>query len=186
MKRTPSSDEIRPDGGIDAFGTPPADALNEEALAPEALARNAPGLETVVELLNRPALARVYVYVCYWGPVSPPDVVADLDLSKSTAYEYVDRLVDLGLVDRDDSTRPQRLDVDPIVLLDQHAPVVVTPTVLHAFALQEVDEDFAYFVDRHGVGNSWPRSAAPASTSRARRPSGWSRATSTCATRTRC
>nr|WP_256397673.1 hypothetical protein [Halohasta litorea] len=70
--------------------------MNEETLRPEFLAENAPGLETLVKLLNQPALARVCVYVCYWGPVSPPEVIADLDLSKSTAYDYVDRLVDLA------------------------------------------------------------------------------------------
>jgi hypothetical protein len=46
-------------------------------------------LETVVELLNRPALARVYVYICYWGPVAPSEIMEALDLSKSTTYEYV-------------------------------------------------------------------------------------------------
>jgi len=131
---------------------PPTEALNEETLTPEALAQNAPGLQTVVELLNHPALARVYVYVCYWGPVSPPEVMDGLDLSKSTAYEYVDRLVNLGLIERNKSTRPQQLTAEPIVLVEQHVPIIVTPTVLHAFALQEVDEDVEYFVDRHGIG----------------------------------
>ena len=78
----------RPDGGTSALHTPPRDILNEETLKPELLAENAPGLETLVKLLNQPALARVYVYVCYWGPVSPPEVMDDLDLSKSTAYDY--------------------------------------------------------------------------------------------------
>ncbi|WP_440008994.1 DUF7437 domain-containing protein [Halomicrococcus sp. SG-WS-1] len=152
MTQTPNPDRVLPDGGIDAFGPPPTDALNEEILTPEALAENAPGLETIVELLNRPALARVYVYVCYWGPVAPPDVMDGLDLSKSTTYEYVDQLVNLGLIERDESTRPQQLTAEPIVLIEQHLPIVVTPTVLHAFALQEVDGDIAYFVDRHGFG----------------------------------
>ena len=42
--------------------------MDKETLEPETLAQNASQLETVVELLNRPALARVYIYVCYWGP----------------------------------------------------------------------------------------------------------------------
>ncbi|AHG05547.1 transcriptional regulator, TrmB (plasmid) [Halobacterium sp. DL1] len=149
---TPDHDHIRPDGGIDTLDPPPIDVLNEETLEPETLAENAPRLETVVELLNRPALARVYVYVCYWGPVAPPEVMDTLDLSKSTTYEYVDRLVDLGLVDRDDSTRPQQLTAEPIIIVEQYAPIVITPTVLHALALQEVDEDVEYFVDRYGLG----------------------------------
>lgn len=149
---TGPSNHVLPDGGIDARDPPPADRVNKEALTPEALAQNAPGLETIVELLNHPALARVYVYVCYWGPVAPRDIMDGLDLSKSTTYEYVDRLVDLGLIERDESTRPQQLTAEPIVLIEQHAPIVITPTVLHAFALQEIDEDIEYFIDRHGVG----------------------------------
>jgi len=142
----------RPDGGTSAFHIPPRDILNEETLKPEFLAENAPGLETLVKLLNQPALARVYVYICYWGPVSPSEVMDDLDLSKSTAYEYVDRLANLGLVDRDDSTRPQQLTAEPVILVEPYTPIIITPTVLHAFALQEVDEDVEYFLDRYGIG----------------------------------
>jgi len=142
----------RPDGGTSALHTPPRNILNEEILKPELLAENAPGLETLVKLLNQPALARVYVYICYWGPVSPPEVMDDLGLSKSTAYDYVDRLVDLGLIDRDDSTRPQQLTAEPVILVEPYTPIIITPTVLHAFALQEVDEDVEYFLDRYGIG----------------------------------
>ncbi|MFC6942714.1 helix-turn-helix domain-containing protein [Salinirubellus sp. GCM10025818] len=145
-------DRVRPDGGIDTLDPPPIDVVDEETLEPETLAQNAPRLETIVELLNRPALARVYVYICYWGPVAPPEVMDALDVSKSTTYEYVDRLVDLGLVERDDSTRPQQLTADPIVIVEQYVPIVITPTVLHALALQEIDEDVEYFVDRYGLG----------------------------------
>ena len=143
---------VRPDGGIDTLDPPPIDVLTEETLAPETLAENAPRLETVVELLNHSALARVYIYICYWGPVAPPEVMEALDLSKSTTYEYDNRLVDLGLVDRDDSMRPQQLTADPVIIVEQYVPIVITPTALHALALQEVDEDIEYFVDRYGLG----------------------------------
>jgi len=142
----------RPGGGISDLHTPPRDILNEETLKPELLAENASGLETLVKLLNQPALARFYVYICYWGPVSPPEVMDDLDLSKSTTYDYVDRLADLNLVDRDDSTRPQQLTAEPVILVEPYTPIIITPTVLQAFALQEVDEDVEYFLDRYGIG----------------------------------
>ena len=149
---TTDHNNIRPDGGIDALDPPPMDVMDKETLEPERLAQNAPRLETVVQLLNRPALTRVYVYVCYWGPVAPPEIMETLELSKSTTYEYIDTLVDLGLVDRDDSTRPQQLTADPIIIAEQFVPIVITPTVLHALALQEVDEDVEYFMDRYGPG----------------------------------
>jgi len=81
------------DGGIDVLDPPPTDIMDEETLEPARLAQNAPRLETVVQLLNQPALARVYVYICYWEPVSPPEIMDNLELSKSTTYEYVDQLV---------------------------------------------------------------------------------------------
>ena len=149
---TPDRDHVRPDGGIDTLDPPPIDVLTEDTLEPETLAENAPRLETVVELLNRPALARVYVYICYWGPVTPPEAMEALDLSKSTTYEYTDRLVDLGLADRDSSTRPQQLTAGPIIIVEQYVPIVITPAVLHALALQEVDEDIEYFMNRYGLG----------------------------------
>lgn len=142
--------DVRADGG--AVNQPPLTAVSETNLQPQTLAENARRIETVVQLLNQPALTRVYVYVCYWGPVTPPDIKKALDLSKSTTYEYVDRLVDLDLVERDESMRPQQLTAEPLLIVEQYVPIVITPTVLHALALQEVDEDIAYFVDRHGVG----------------------------------
>jgi len=126
--------------------------MDEETLEPETLAQNASQLETVVELLNRPALARVYIYVCYWGSVTPPQVMDALDLSKSTTYEYIDQLVELDLIERDDSTRPQQLSAEPVLLVEQYAPIVITPTVLHALSLQEIDEDVEYFIERYGLG----------------------------------
>lgn len=154
MRRTPpelatNSNRVRPDGGTQGIpGRPP----DENPLEPEAIAENASHLETLVHLLNNPALARVYVYICYWGPVSPPDITDALELSKATTYNYVDTLVERGLVERDDSTRPQQLTAPPVAIVDPAHSVYVTPTVLHAIALQEIDEDVAYFVERYGIG----------------------------------
>ena len=185
MTDTPAPDRALSDGGIDTLDPPPIDVLNKETLEPETLAENASRLETVVELLNRPALARVYVYICYWGPVTPPEAMDALDLSKSTTYEYIDQLVDLSLVDRDDSTRPQQLTADPIIIVEQYVPIVITPTVLHALALQEVDEASSTSWTGTASGSSSPRCAAPGSTSPGIRLSGWSPATSTFARRKR-
>lgn len=148
----PAPDRLRPDGGTEEALQPPLDAVSDANLQPETLAERAPQLETIIHVLTHPALARVYVYICYWGPVTPPEIMDALDLSKSTTYEYVDRLVDYGLVERDASVRPQQLTADPILIVEQYVPIIITPTVLHAIALQEVDDDVAYFVERHGIG----------------------------------
>lgn len=153
MDLPPNHEPVRSDGGTDGVLDPPSlDAMDAAALTPEALAENAPRLETVVQLLDRPALARIYIYICYREPATPPEIMDALSFSKSTTYEYVDTLAEFGIVERDGSTRPQRLTAEPLIILEQHASIIITPTVLHAIALQEVDDDVAYFVDRHGVG----------------------------------
>lgn len=149
-RSSPDRNRVRPDGGT--IDQPPLDVMSETNLRPQTLAENASRLETVVQLLNQPALTRVYVYICYWGPVTAADIIETLELSKSTTYEYIDSLVALGLAERDDSTRPQQLTADPLIIVEQYVPIVITPTVLHALALQEINDDVAYFVDRHGVG----------------------------------
>jgi len=175
------TNRIRPDGGIDVLDPPPTDIMDEETLEPARFAQNAPRLETVVQLLNQPALARVYVYVCYWGPVSPPEIMDDLELSKSTTYEYVDQLVDFGLVDRDDSTRPQQLTADPIIIVEQYIPIVITPTVLLHLRLRcrKLTRMSSTSWTATVLANSSLRCEVQDYTSQGRRLSGWSRPIST-------
>lgn len=106
-------------------------------------------LATVGRLLKRPELARVYVYVCYYGPVTRPQIEDALDIPKTTVYDHVETLDALGVVALD-GDRPVEVTASP-VRIDADG-ITVTPTILHAVALQEVDEDIAYFVDRHEVG----------------------------------
>lgn len=107
------------------------------------------GLLSIADLLHTPKLARVYVYVCYYGPVEPKDVIEALDLPKSTAYDYIERLEETGLIESSDS-RPKQLEADPITFVGRDG-VGVTPTLLHAVARQEINDDIAFFVDKYGV-----------------------------------
>ena len=106
-------------------------------------------LATVGRLLDHPELARVYVYICYYGPVTRPEIKTALDIPKTTVYDHIETLETLGVVSLAGS-RPMEVTADPVQITTDG--IVVTPTILHAVALQEVDEDIAYFVDRHGVG----------------------------------
>lgn len=153
MDETADTSRCIPDGGTtDASRYSGDEETPSPSLAPAAIAEHADHLETLVRLLRNPALARVYVYIYYWGPVSPPEIMDALDLSKATTYNYVDILVELGLVDRDDSTRPQQLTASPVAVVDPEHAVYITPTVLHAITLQEIDDDVSYFVERYGIG----------------------------------
>lgn len=106
-------------------------------------------LATVGRLLDHPELARVYVYVCYYGPVTRPQIKAALDIPKTTVYDHVETLNALGVVTLE-GKRPMSVAADPVRITTDG--IVVTPTILHAVASQELNDDISYFVERHGVG----------------------------------
>jgi hypothetical protein len=106
-------------------------------------------LATVGRLLEHPELARVYVYVCYYGPVTRPQIKTALEIPKTTVYDHVETLDTLGVIMLE-GKRPMNVTADPVRITTDG--IVVTPTILHAVALQDVDEDISYFVERHGVG----------------------------------
>ncbi|MWV38349.1 helix-turn-helix domain-containing protein [Natrialba sp. INN-245] len=106
-------------------------------------------LATVGRLLEHPELARVYVYVCYYGPATRPQIKEALAIPKTTVYDHVETLETLGIVTLE-GDRPVEVTAEPVQITTDG--IVVTPTILHAVALQEVDEDVSYFVERHGVG----------------------------------
>lgn len=108
------------------------------------------GFVAASTLIQNPRLARIYVYVYYYGPTTIQDVIENLDVARATAYDDVERLEGLGVVTRDESTRPYRLSAEPFAFVDDDE-VAITPTVLHAVALSEVDADVSYFLNRYGV-----------------------------------
>lgn len=108
------------------------------------------GFVAAATLLRKPRLARVYVFVCYYGPTTMGDLIDALDVARATAYDDVERLESLKVVSRDESTRPHRLSAEPFAFVDDD-DVAITPTVLHAVATSEIDDDVAYFLNRYGV-----------------------------------
>jgi hypothetical protein len=108
------------------------------------------GFVAAATLLQNPRLARVYTFVCYYGPTTMGDLIDALDVARATAYDDVERLEALQVVSRDESTRPHRLSAEPFAFVDDD-DVAITPTVLHAVATSEIDDDVAYFLNRYGV-----------------------------------
>lgn len=133
--------------------TPPPSSETEDAAgsAPTAdeTEREFNEVATVGTLVDKPHLARVYIYICHYGPVTRPQIQDALDMAKTTVYDYIDRLADLGLV-QIEGPRPQEVTAEPVcVRVDE---ITITPTLLHAVALQEIDKDVANFVEKYGVG----------------------------------
>jgi hypothetical protein len=108
------------------------------------------GFVAAATLLQKPRLARVYVFVCYYGPTTIGDLIETLEVARATAYDDVERLEALKIVSRDESTRPHRLSAEPFAFVDDD-DVAITPTVLHAIATSEIDDDVEYFLNRYGV-----------------------------------
>lgn len=110
-------------------------------------------LQTVADLLETPALAGVYGHVLQAGPVTVGDVVDALDVPQGTAYDYVEKLQDAGLVEPVDDERPVEYDAEPLslTLSTDGAEQTVTPSLVAAVARCDDDEDLGVFVERHGI-----------------------------------
>lgn len=110
-------------------------------------------LQTVVDLLEKPALARVYGFILREGPVSVIQVVEQLDVPQGTAYDYVERLETAGLVEAVNDRRPFQYDAEPIALTlsTDGEWRTITPALVAAVARRDTDEDVDVFVERHGL-----------------------------------
>lgn len=110
-------------------------------------------LRTVADLLETPALARLYAYVLRNGPVTVADAVEALDIPQGTAYDYVRKLETAGLVDEVSDGRPSEYDTEPIslTLSTDGETRTVTPALVAAVARREKDEDIDVYIDRHGL-----------------------------------
>lgn len=108
------------------------------------------GLLAATTLLQEPRLARSYIYICYDGPTTIQHLIDELDIARATAYDDVDRLESLGVVNRDESSRPHELTATAFAFIDERE-IAITPTVLHAIALSEIDDDVAYVLNRYGT-----------------------------------
>jgi DNA-binding MarR family transcriptional regulator len=110
-------------------------------------------LQTVVDLLETPALARMHAHILQEGPVSVADIVSALDIPQGTAYDYVQKLDAVGLIEQTREQRPAEYDTEAIslTLSTEGDSQTITPALIAAVARRETDEDIDVFVDRHGL-----------------------------------
>lgn len=110
-------------------------------------------LQTVADLLETPALARLYAHVLQYGPVTVSEVVETLDIPQGTAYDYVEKLESAGLVVETREQRPAEYDAESIALTlsTDGETRTITPALVAAVARREQDDDIDVYVDRHGI-----------------------------------
>lgn len=110
-------------------------------------------LRTVVDLLETPALARIYACVLRDGPVTVAEIVEALDVPQGTAYDYVRKLESASLVEKTRERRPYEYDAEPIslTLSTDGETRTITPALVAAVARSGADGDIDLYVERHGL-----------------------------------
>lgn len=110
-------------------------------------------LQTVVDLLETPPLARIYAYVLRDGPVTVSEIVDELAIPQGTAYDYVQKLETAGVVAKTRGQRPYEYDAETIslTLSTDGETQTITPALIAAVARRDEDEDIDVFIDRHGL-----------------------------------
>ena len=110
---------------------------------------------SVADLLKEPQLAQLYAYVAREAEATVQDVMDDLDLAQGTAYTYVNRLVDAGVIEATTEEQPRTYvarDIDlTVTAADGTREYTITPTLIDAVGRRATDDDIDTYIDRHGI-----------------------------------
>jgi len=110
---------------------------------------------SVADLLERPQLARLYAYLAREGEATVREVMDELELAQGTAYTYVNRLVDAGVVEVTRDEQPRRYAARGVDLTVTTAAgdreYTITPALIDAVGRRETDDDVDTYIDRYGV-----------------------------------
>jgi hypothetical protein len=110
---------------------------------------------SVADLLAEPQLAQLYAYLAREDAATVQDVMDDLELAQGTAYSYVNRLVDAGVVNVTDDEQPRRYAAREIDLTVTTAAgdreYTITLALIDAVGRRETNADIDTYIDRHGV-----------------------------------
>ena len=110
---------------------------------------------SVADLLEEPALAQLYAYLAREGESTVQELMDALDLAQGTAYTYVNRLVDVGVIEATSEDQPRRYVAREIDLTVTTAAgdreYTITPALIDAVGRRATDDDIDTYIDRHGV-----------------------------------
>src|SRR6056297_2233548 len=90
---------------------------------------------SVADLLEEPQLAQLYTYIAHEGEATVQDVIEDLGLAQGTAYSYVNRLVDTGVVEVIQTELPRQYaanEIDLTVTASKDRQYTITPALIDA------------------------------------------------------
>ncbi|UIP00977.1 helix-turn-helix domain-containing protein [Halobaculum sp. CBA1158] len=110
---------------------------------------------SVADLLEEPQLARLYAYLVREAEATVQELMSELDLAQGTAYTYVNRLVDAGVIEATTDEQPRAYvarDIDLTVTAgDGVREYTITPVLIDAVARRTTDDDIDTYIDRHGI-----------------------------------
>ena len=110
---------------------------------------------SVADLLEEPQLAQLYAYVTREEEATVQEVMDALDLAQGTAYTYVNRLVDAGVIEATTDEQPRTYvarDIDlTVTAADGTREYTITPTLIDAVGRRATDDDIDTYIDRHGI-----------------------------------
>ncbi|WP_138004627.1 DUF7437 domain-containing protein [Halalkalirubrum salinum] len=112
------------------------------------------GLLSVAQLLEEPRLARLYTFVLREGEVTIDNIVAELEMPRTTAYSDAGTLVELGVLIRDEEQKTHTYSAVPITLtanLDGDK-YTITPTLIETYGRSPRDQDLDLLIERYGLG----------------------------------
>lgn len=109
-------------------------------------------LQTVVNLLETPALAQIYAHILQHGPATVSEIVDELGIPQGTAYDYVQNLETAALVEKTREQRPYEYDAESIALTlsTDGETQTITPALIAAVARRDENEDIDVYIERHG------------------------------------
>lgn len=110
---------------------------------------------SVADLLEEPKLAQLYAYLTRNPDATVQDVMEGLDLAQGTAYTYVNRLVEAGVLEITQAEPARQYAAQEIDLTVTTAKgdreYTITPALIHAVGRRETDADIDTYIDRHGI-----------------------------------
>ncbi|WP_313692143.1 DUF7437 domain-containing protein [Halorarum halobium] len=110
---------------------------------------------SVADLLEEPQLAQLYASLVREGDATVQDVMDNVGLPQGTAYSYVNRLDDAGVVEVTTDEQPRtyaarEIDLTVTTAADDRE-YTITPALIDAVGRRETNADIDTYIDRHGV-----------------------------------
>lgn len=110
---------------------------------------------SVADLLEEPQLAQLYTYLAREEEATVQELMDALDLAQGTAYTYVNRLADAGVIEATTDEQPRLYTARDINLTvtaaDGAREYTITPALIDAVGRRATDDDIDTYIDRHGI-----------------------------------